>query len=161
MLEPLTIQSDKNTEKDDSSPTEQKKPPLSKATHYKKVTLKLNLPETKKVNKCIKDLKLIMWTLAYPLLFKSDIEKKVEDRRKKFEKGKLKKIQELTNFVLEHIKKHCYLPLNNLYKDAKYYTIVNEEKDAKRKISPKDLKKNITLITVNLNFLFIFILRQN
>ncbi len=122
-------------------------PPELRNAHKRNTFLKLNArlnpTETKKKKKGAVELKRIMWTMAYPILFKASVLKKVEENRTKGLKGMLKRTQDATNFVIEYIKNNCGNSIRNLCKDGKALVMVNvDEPDLKKHLSEKDIKKN-------------------
>ena len=129
-------------------PPEQLRNPHKRNT-FLKLNARLNPTEVKKKKRATVDIKRMMWMMAYPILFKASILKKVEENRAKGIKGMLKRTQDATNFVVEYIKQNCANSIKTLCKDGKALVMVNnDEPDLKKHLSEKDLKKNVIFTVV-------------
>ena len=98
-----------------------------------------------KVSKNIK-LKNFLWTLVYPSLVSSAVQKKVEARRNLSEKAGLKRIKEQKDIVTQFIMRHCTSSLEKIYNEEKAFSIIIE--DNEKKVSSSEISRRFTLITV-------------
>jgi len=138
----VVVQPPHQITKSTSMPPVELRSPHKKHT-FLKLNARLNSIEVKKKKKGAVDLKRIMWVMAYPILFKASVMKKVEENKTKGSKGMLKRTQDATNFVIEYIRNNCGNSVRNLCKDGKALVMVNaDEPDLKKHLSEKEIKKN-------------------
>jgi len=138
----VVIQPTHQITKSSSMPPVELRSPHKKNT-FLKLNARLNSTEVKKKKKGAVDIKRMMWVMAYPILFKASVMKKVEENKTKGLKGMLKRTQDATNFVIEYIRNNCGNSVRNLCKDGKALVMVNaDEPDLKKHLSEKEIKKN-------------------
>lgn len=118
---------------------------ISSIKHNKEkepVKLKPNLKKHPKLK-----LMPLLWAMTYHFLLGKDMEDKVEKKRKAFEQGIQKQVQEHMSTIEEFIKKTCQNSLKSLYGEKSSLVLVEENRD-KDKIKDKDLRKRLEIITV-------------
>ncbi len=127
--------------------------PSSPTSSPKTKKLEKKKAPNKKARKVIrKKLKQYLWALSYPTLFQAYVAKTIDERRKRFEKGKQKKIQNLATVVLEYFKSNCHNSLYQLYKDPKSIILINEGTNPKKHLKEKQTLKNFTTLAVKFFF---------